>query len=326
MIRTTLPVQSQTITWLHEGVVDWASAGRYYTPDGADRELGFGHFNGMDFDAAVSSVDGRYTLIYTRLGTKGLLLKQGELLREVNRSYYQAQVYEYPAGFFEFEGRTYLAHCPQEYNRLDFEDVETGEIPTDVSGRQPADVFHSRFAVSPEGTYLLSTGWLWHPWDIAQAFDIRACFQNPLLLDEGAYDNELRPAVSSEISSGSFLNDYTVLLSSSNEPPFDDDEVNLPPSHVVFWNLRTGELTQPVKMQGKFGNVVAIDEDRAWDLHQHPKLIDLRTGVVVEQWPDIDLGRQNSSIHPNTEVQIVVSPDRRTVVIRLDNQLEFIGL
>ena len=68
-------------------------------------------------------------MIFTSLGTKGLLLKMPhQLIREVNRSYYCADAYEYPAVFYQnSQIRTFLIHCPQEYCRLEVEDVETGE-------------------------------------------------------------------------------------------------------------------------------------------------------------------------------------------------------
>ena len=323
MIRKTLPIQLQTITWLNGGVIDWSLAGRYYTPDGQQQELGKSHYSGSPFDACISSTDGRYALLYARLGTKGLLLKGGELLREVNRSDYRAEDYEYPAAFFEAQGRTYLAHCPQEYNRLEFEDVETGEIPTDVPEREPTDIFHSRLEINPGNTYLLSKGWVWHPWDVVQAFDIEACLKNPLLLD----DSTMRPSVGTEISSASFLSEHIVLLAASSEEAMNEElEHLLPPLHVAWWDIRSNELTLPVKVAGQFGNLVAIDENQAWDFYSHPKIINLGTGAVDYRWEEVDSGRQGSAIRPPTHTQIVVSPDRRTAVVRTENSLEFIGL
>ncbi|HLK96759.1 MAG TPA: hypothetical protein VK364_03230, partial [Hymenobacter sp.] len=252
----------------------------------------------------------------------GLLLKEGKLLHEVNRSDYIADGYEYPAAFFEAQGRTYLAHCPQEYNRLEFEDVETGEIPTDVPEREPTDVFHSRLEISPGNTYLLSKGWVWHPWDVVEAFDIEACLKNPLLLD----NSTLNRYQGAEISSASFLNEHLVLLAaSSEEATTNKQEPPLPP-YVAWWNLLTNEVTAPVTVAGKFGNVVVIDENQAWDFYDHPKIINLRTGAIDYRWEEFDSGKQNSAICPPTHVQIVVSPDRRTAVVRTENSLEFIGL
>ncbi|KAA2239444.1 hypothetical protein F0L74_24905 [Chitinophaga agrisoli] len=131
----------QTISWIGDKIVDWASAGTIYSQDGTVGRLAHGHV-GYRFDGAITSPDGQYALVYTRLETKALLLKHGELLREIDRSYYCAEVHEYPAAFITGDnGRTYLIHCPKKYCRLDFEDVETGEIITDHADRAPGDFF-----------------------------------------------------------------------------------------------------------------------------------------------------------------------------------------
>jgi hypothetical protein len=48
------------------------------------------------FDAAQSTPDGRIAVIYQRRGTKGLVLRGERVLRELNRSFYHADAYEYP--------------------------------------------------------------------------------------------------------------------------------------------------------------------------------------------------------------------------------------
>lgn len=121
----------QTICWVDNSIVDWTSAGKRYT------------------------LDGQYAFIYQKPGIKGLLLKNGEILREINRSYYCADVYEYPAIFVTLDNRTFLVHCSFKYCRLDFEDVETGQIITGSQDRDPSDFFHSRLEISPNDKYLI---------------------------------------------------------------------------------------------------------------------------------------------------------------------------
>ena len=152
----------RTIAWAGpEALIDWACAGQRYVLDGQRSQVGESHFV-AGFDRAITSADGQYAFIYQSLGTKGLLLRDGELLREINRSYYHSDVYEYSAAFATVDATTYLVHCPVAYCQLDLEHVETGELVTNVAGREPIDCFHSRLEVSPAGGYLLSKGWLWH--------------------------------------------------------------------------------------------------------------------------------------------------------------------
>jgi hypothetical protein len=43
------------------------------------------------------SPSGRYQVLYAERGTKGLVLEHGAILREIDRSFYHADAYDYPA-------------------------------------------------------------------------------------------------------------------------------------------------------------------------------------------------------------------------------------
>jgi len=80
-----------SLLWDGDSLVDWVNGGTRYGSAGcAD---GGGIYYGDNFDAAVSSQCGRYSVVYTLYGTKGLLLRDGDLIREINRSYYFAESY-----------------------------------------------------------------------------------------------------------------------------------------------------------------------------------------------------------------------------------------
>jgi hypothetical protein len=71
-------------------------------------------------DAACATPDGRFAAVYERVGTKALLLRDGGILRELNRSYYQAKAYEYAICiWWNGDHRPLIAHCPEEYCRID---------------------------------------------------------------------------------------------------------------------------------------------------------------------------------------------------------------
>jgi hypothetical protein len=280
----------KSLAWAGDHLVDWAGSGDRYFLNGETKSMGvsFGYF-----DAAIISADGVYTFLYKRLGTKGLLLKNNEQIREMNRSYYCADVYEYPAAFVTLEnGKTCLVHCPDSYCRLEVEDVETGEIVTALSHRVPADIFHSRLEVSPSGKYLISKGWVWHPWHVVLSYKIEDILHDPRLLDH----NKNIPGFNTEIATASFIDDTNVLLGSSDEPEMDPDEPSLlPPKHIGVWDLEKQAISAVVKVEEPFGHLIAINENYAWDLYEHPKLIDLRTGKVALLLEDIDTGKQRSS-------------------------------
>ena len=84
----------RSLTWSKNELIDWVAGGSRYRLDGSafDSRICYAY----RFDAAVASPNGQFAVIYERLGTKGLVLHEGKVLREINRSFYHADVYEYP--------------------------------------------------------------------------------------------------------------------------------------------------------------------------------------------------------------------------------------
>jgi len=283
----------KTICWKDDNIVDWAG-GYTYSLGGKVRQLG-SHY-AYSFNSAISSADGSYIFIYNKLGTKGLLLKNGELIREINRSYYYANAYEFPVAFTTLGNKTYLIHCPVAYNQLDLEDVETGEIITNISGRKPTDIFYSRLEVSSDGAFLMSKGWVWHPLHEISVFDIKECIRNPLLMD----NPQFYPNAGAEICTASFIDDNTIVIGSSDEIIDEDNMGKLPPNHICLWDFKTDHFCGPVKVKEDFGNLFAINANYCWDLLGFPKIIDIRTGEIVDQNKEIDSGKQQSSIISST--------------------------
>lgn len=136
------------------------------------------------FDAVATLPGSDLSVIYTRLRTKGRVIRDCEEIREIDRSDYQAEAYEYPVALGRLPtGREVLVHCPEAYNRLEVEDLATGERLTAGAQRQPCDFFHSRLQVSPDGRWLLSAGWVWHPLDRIEVFDLAKAMTDPGHLD-----------------------------------------------------------------------------------------------------------------------------------------------
>ncbi|MCO5946012.1 hypothetical protein [Mucilaginibacter flavidus] len=309
----------KTIAWYDNTLIDWANAGKQYVLDDSKAKQ-LGHDTYGFGDAAIISADGVYAFIYKRLGTKGLLLKNGELLREINRSYYCADVYEYPAAFVTVLDVTYLIHCPLAYNRLDFENAETGEIVTDTSKRKPEDVFHSRLEVSNDSSFLLSKGWLWHPLDVVNVYNIKDCFAKPKRLDVAI----TYPDRGVEICTASFINSTQVLIGSSDEVIDEENLDVLPPKHIAIWDLTKSAFSKPVTVNAEFGNLFAINENLAWDLFKYPKIIDINTGEVIDKMEDIDSGQQKSSIihHVENYPQIVFNRESKQIAIAGKDKIE----
>src|SRR6476660_7385493 len=83
-----------SLSWCGDELVDWVGGARRFSLDGAEQRAAV-HY-AYRFDSAIASPDGRFSVIYERQGTKGLLLDNGKIVRELNRSFYCADAYEYP--------------------------------------------------------------------------------------------------------------------------------------------------------------------------------------------------------------------------------------
>jgi hypothetical protein len=310
----TLNISVQTLNWFDNKIVDWSRAGESYTLTGETKQLNKYHF-GYKFDGSINSTDGCYVFLYERLGTKGLLIKNGEILREINRSYYMAHVYEYPAAFINYSNKLFLAHCPISYCQLDFEDVETGELVTNINTRGPSDIFHSRLEISYSGKYLMSKGWVWHPVDVVNVFRIDDCFSNPLLLDKTDYSF---PDVGSEICTASFIDDTQILVGSSDEIIDNERLLNLPGKSFAVWNINDNTFSNQNKPEFEFGNLFSIDRTLCWDTYKFPKIINITTGQIIDKAEDVYSGEQKSSILFDTDKQpqIAFDKDRKRLAIK----------
>ncbi|WP_375770107.1 hypothetical protein NR798_04240 [Archangium gephyra] len=304
--------------------MDWVSGGIRYGLDGTtvDSNIRYGY----RFDAAVASQDGRYAVIYEKRGTKGILLREGKQVRELNRSYYHAEVYEYPVALRTLPGgRTLLAHCPEEYCCLELEDADTGERLTRREGDSP-DVFHSRLQFSPDGRQLLSAGWIWHPVDAASVFDVARALEQPASLDEHPVF-ELGESFL-EIHSAAFGARDTVVLYCSG---VDGDALPAgtawPEGDVGLgvYSLTERRFLSMVPVEEAVGTLMVMG-DHAVGFYEYPKLFELATGRVVERWRGLATGSQSSSIirHLPPQPPLALDPAGRRFAVGTDKGIEVV--
>jgi hypothetical protein len=289
----------QSLCWRGDELIDWVGGGRTFTTDGTERSARV--IYGYRFDAATASPDGRFAVIYERLGTKGLLLRDGQIVRELNRSFYHAEAYEYPVALFNGpDGRVLLAHCPGDYSRIDFEDAETGRLLTESVDRKPSDFFHSRLAVSPNGKRLLSAGWVWHPLSLVVSFDVARALADPRHLDKGqGFPTSFNPGLVEE-NSACWLDDDRFAVAASAEYQEDDVEDNgeprLRPLGLAVYDMIQGACLHSFQLEEQAGTILALGKRFVLSLYRHPKLIDLLTGKVVHVWTELRSGLQDNSI------------------------------
>jgi hypothetical protein len=285
----------KSLSWYEDTLVDWVAGGHRYYLDGhtEPRHVAYS----FNFDATVASPSGEYAVIYTREGTKGIVLQNGKIIREINRSFYHANDYEYPIALFRLKsGQEVLAHCPNHYNRLEIEDLGTGKCLTNLDTRKPSDFFFSRLTATIDGSFLLSAGWHWHPVDRIKVFNVEEALKTPSHLD----DEGLEVDTLADGNSACFTENNRLVVALVDA--FDDEEqIKQRPDGDYFGLIRVYDI-KDVKLlstsypQSYVGTIMAMGEDYIVSFYEYPKLINLNTGVVIATWPHLKSGKQMSSI------------------------------
>ncbi|MHA6758926.1 WD40 repeat domain-containing protein [Streptacidiphilus sp. PAMC 29251] len=332
VVRWPLTAPVLSLNWDGDELVDWAGGNRRWQADGTE-VLAF-HHHGFDFDRAVSSPSSRFHAVYRVRGTKGAIFDRTEKLREINRSRYSSGAYEYPIALGWLpDGREVIAHCPEVYDRLHIDELATGRRLTARDG-ESEDFFHSRLAFSPNGRRLLSAGWGWHPISSAMVFDVATALADPATLDgEGLLAAGF--GFESEIESACWLSDDSLVLSGLPDPFWsgrdavgpDDD---LRPDEIGVWSLTDSAWTTRHTMDVRIGTMLTLHGALVLSLYGHPKVVDTNSGEVVQDWPDLVTGHQESSIinrasvppvavHPSGTRFAVAAADGITVVTLTDH-------
>ena len=81
-------------------------------------------------------------------------------------------------------------------------------------------------------------------------------------------------------------------------------------------------------MSFSLGTLIPLDENRVIDLFDHPKLIDLNSGKVLQRFEEIDSGKQNSSIihHIDKVPPMAVSSDRKNIAFGNGTNIELLEI
>lgn len=253
------------------------------------------------FDSALGVAEGKGCILYDRLGTKAILVYENKIVREWNRSYYHADRYEYPICTAHLDdGRQILVHCPEDYNRLEIEDLFTGERLSARGAKSP-DFFHSRLQTSPDKKWLLSAGWFWHPIDALQVFPLDQVLTHPELLDVKPDFEILNPDL--EVQSAVFTPDSNILIVTAK-----DDYHEALTDEETFFGISAGQVGLFSPQQKRMlwtkewtttpGSVV-VGGPWALCLHGHPRLYRWEDWTFVHEWTHLSSGKQTSSICPS---------------------------
>ena len=281
----------RSLVWRGDELVDWVRGGDAWSLDGGHRPArrSWGY---QRFDAAIGYRE--WAVVYERCGTAALLLRDGAIARELHRSPYHADAFEYPVCLGPGpDGRALLVHCPDAYNRIDIDDLASGERLTTGVERTLTDFFHSRLAISPSGARLLSAGWVWHPWDAVLWFDLTAALRDPTILDRLDGSPELsRNVCLAEESGAAWLDDDRLLVvgSSEREDPDEAAEADreypgprLRPCGLAVYDVVERAYLSGVDGARPLGTVMPIAPGHLVSFFEQPRLVAIETGQVVRE-------------------------------------------
>jgi hypothetical protein len=322
VLRTGVPAAA--LHWVGDDLVDLVR-GRRWSSDGTERVIGTDR--GARFDRAAVSPTGRYRVLYAERGTSALLLHGDKVVRELARDEYHAEDFDHPLTMGRLpDGREFLAHCPAGYDTLDIVDLVSG-APLTSGPRTPKDVFHSRLTVSPDGRHLASAGWVWHPYGIVEVFDLRDAIADPATLD-GSGLLPTSPGDDAEIAAAVWL-DADRLAVATTEEQLDTDPRGLPPGALAVWSVSRAGWISSVRPGGGMGTLLPAG-DRVVALSGHPRLIDVHTGRLLADWPQVRVTAKDGSygvdgiatpvaaVHPDGTRLAVAQPDH-IAILRLDS-------
>jgi hypothetical protein len=143
------------------------------------------------------SVCGRFVAVVNDYGKQGLVidLQRGVVTLQLNGGDYYPDTVPFSFAFVNVRGQVLCIHRT-DWNRLDVSDPVTGELlskrgPTQYKEGAPRpphylDYFHGALHVSPNGTYILSDGWVWHPVGIPAIWRVENwCLSNAWESEDG---------------------------------------------------------------------------------------------------------------------------------------------
>ena len=314
---------ARSLSWFGDSLIDWCYGMKRWDADGAFERSRF--TSAYAFDMAVPSPCGEFVCVASANQTKGVIRRQKDFRRsrEINRSYYFAGSYSYPVVFATLEdGRTVIIHCPEEYNRLEMEDPESGErigYSEDATRTKDdlADVFHSRLSISPSGKWLMSNGWYWHPFETVELFSVEAAARDIRHFNR-AETQAPQPSIAADAR---FLADDRIMIRyAEGWCDVDGNEIsskeNGSTNTIAIWKIGSKSFDSVSHFQQPMGVLMPINERYVVDLFEHPKLIDLHSGETLETWESIDSGKETSclSLRKNSSAVAIDAVGKRLAI------------
>jgi hypothetical protein len=136
----------------------------------------------------------------------------------------------------------------------------------------------------------MSAGWVWHPVDMIEVFDIAQAVQTPEILDQhgpGWRINLTDDDYLTEIHTAAFNGPDLIVFSGETE-----EHHTL---HLGVYSIEANAIMSSCALDAPAGTLMPLG-DVVVSFFESPKLLDLATGQVLCRWPELSTGKQNSSI------------------------------
>ncbi|MFC0111039.1 hypothetical protein [Kibdelosporangium aridum] len=270
-----------TLAWIGGDLFDVSDRFRRIPLDGSPCPEGGERYDD-NLDSVVVSPKGDVFALVNTIGTEALLIApDGSVIRELSRFDNDADLYRYPLALLTMpNGRTGVVHCPEDSGQLDIEDALTGDRLALPEGQLDGDFYHSRLAVSADGHYLLSAGWVWMPFDGLAIYDLRRVWDQRGGLAGDGDVAQVRDFSSLEVEGACFVGDSVMIGSDKG---------------LWLWSLTSKEFVWHREFPHPLGDLVALREG-VLSLYEHPRLHDVGTGDVLAEWPELATGEAKSSL------------------------------
>ena len=278
--RIELPVKGvRSLAWGGEALWDEVAGGRCFPLEGPARNSRV--FYAYKFDAAIIGPDD-WSIVYQRLGTKALLLRDGQLVRELDRSYDQAHLTPFPLAFAKRGSQVLVVCALAAYNRLELVDALSGDVLTRRDSKS-TDFFQSRLEVSPDGHWLASAGWVWHPFEAVMLYDLQRAMVEPGHLDAFSEHAPLEQTFDLEVEGTGVTFDEANRLVFSVLSQADAGPIQ----HLGVYDPLRRELVSYVPSQAHAGTLMAAGPRHVVLFADCPRLVEIATGQVVRSWPEL---------------------------------------
>ena len=282
-----IDAKPESLHWRDGQLVDWVDGGTIYDLGGKVTPSYTSY--GYPFDAATQSADGVFVFVYERLGTQGILLKNGQIIRELHRSHYHAKRTHYPIAFFKLpSGEDAIIHCPNEYCMLEVELVESGKKITAAEGRDPVDMFYAFLEVNEANTHLISNGWVWHPFEVVDIYDINKGLQDNAHFDQSMMFNTQVDTyeIEGEVIFAEFLtNDLVLMATIAGGGEYGEEELadlkTLYGGEIALFSISRQQFVKKIAPDNFSGWLVPINKTYVLDCNEEACLYNLDTGEVT---------------------------------------------